>query len=494
MESEDLRLRARVEELERRLEDVEQRLGIRTPPPLPVVIRSEPEPAPEPPPPLRQEPPADTVETKAGLVWVNRIGAVTVILSVAFGFKYAVDNEWIGPSGRVMLGLLAGALALLAGDKLWWRGHKSFAQGITALGVSIFYLSFYAAYQLYSLIPQSVAFLGAVVTTLAGGALALRYDARAIATLALFGGYLSPALASSGQPNDRFFGAYLFVLNAIALTLVRRKQWLGVEIAAAAATLIFVTAWIDSAGHRLDPVEGSLFVTLQFAVFVLSPFLRIRMLAPVPAMVGIAVVCEVYSSPAYWTWAAIVSVIGVGVAWRDRDDRLLAPSFAGWAIGLLAWSPYWISHGALFAGLTAGFLGYFAATDPSARRCGAITGYVHYCSPPTRSSISESAMRGSTVSITVTWACSHWRWRARISLELRSSSIQRSARDDAGKCGPGVVVRDARHSDSTQRLQHHARLGDGIGGARVPGRAAPVALGIRGFVGHRRARSGHALW
>jgi len=25
----------------------------------------------------------------------------------------------------------------------------------------------------------------------------------------------------------------------------------------------------------------------------------------------------VYSSPAYWTWAAIVSVIGVGVAWRE---------------------------------------------------------------------------------------------------------------------------------------------------------------------------------
>jgi uncharacterized membrane protein len=362
MESEELRLRARVEELERRLEEVEQRLGIRTPPPLPVVFRSEPEPVPAPPAPTRAEPPADTVETKAGLVWVNRIGAITVILSVAFGFKYAVDNEWIGPSGRVMLGLLAGAVALVAGDKLWWRGHKSFAQGITALGVSIFYLSFYAAYQLYSLIPQSVAFIGAVVTTLAGGALALRYDARAIAALALFGGYMSPALASSGHPNDRFFGAYLFVLNAIALALVRRKQWLSVEIAAAAATLILVTAWIANAGHRLDPVEGSLFVTLQFVVFVLSPFFRIRMLAPVPAMIGIAFLCQEYSSPAYWPWAAIVSIIGVGVAWRDRDDRLLAPSFAGWAIGLLAWSPYLISHGALFAGLTAGFLGYFAAT------------------------------------------------------------------------------------------------------------------------------------
>ncbi len=93
----------------------------------------------------REAPVADNVETKAGLVWVNRIGAITVILSVAFGFKYAVDNEWIGPGGRVMLGLLAGAIALFAGDKLWQRSHRAFAQGITALGVAIFYLSFYAA-------------------------------------------------------------------------------------------------------------------------------------------------------------------------------------------------------------------------------------------------------------------------------------------------------------------------------------------------------------
>ena len=42
------------------------------------------------------------------MVWVNRIGVITLVLGVAFFFKYAVDNRWIGETGRVVLGILAG--------------------------------------------------------------------------------------------------------------------------------------------------------------------------------------------------------------------------------------------------------------------------------------------------------------------------------------------------------------------------------------------------
>ena len=62
---------------------------------------------------------------------------------------------------------------------------------------------------------------------------------------------------------------------------------------------------------------------------VVSPFFRIRALAPVPAMAGIAYLCGQYSSPAYWTLGGIVSLMALAQAWRQSDDRLLAPSFAG---------------------------------------------------------------------------------------------------------------------------------------------------------------------
>src|SRR4051812_44388490 len=101
-----LRLLRRQEATEQRLADIEKALGIaRAPVPQP-----EPTPPPiqEPPEisdPLPPQPETTRLETKVGLAWINRIGVVTSVLFVAFAFKYAVDNAWIEPGVRVLLGV-----------------------------------------------------------------------------------------------------------------------------------------------------------------------------------------------------------------------------------------------------------------------------------------------------------------------------------------------------------------------------------------------------
>src|SRR5687768_7306716 len=113
------RVARRQEESDRRLERIEKALGIAIEPaprqqeppqqespqpaqastPPPIIEPPTPEPS-QPPPP---EPPP--LETQVGLTWINRIGSITLVLGIAFFFKYAVDNEWIGESGRVLLGV-----------------------------------------------------------------------------------------------------------------------------------------------------------------------------------------------------------------------------------------------------------------------------------------------------------------------------------------------------------------------------------------------------
>lgn len=361
MESELRRLERRVEELESRLAEVEGRLGVPKPEPVPVVEPTRVEaplpppamPAPAMPPPIPPEalvpplvPPEQVAarsetetETKAGLVWLNRIGAVTLILAVAFGFKAAVDNDLIGPMGRVICGILAGALTLLAGDRLWHRGHRAYSQGIVSLGICIFYLTFYAAFQLYSLVPQTVAFAGALATTLAAGALALRYDARVIAILALLGGYASPFLVSTGQPNDTFFGGYLLVLNAVALTLARRKQWLSVEAVAAFCTVALHTVWIAARGSHIGALLGGVCVIGQFAIFVHSPHAVIRYLAPAPGMIALGALCAGGSRPQFWPLAAAVLGPSLALAYRFGDHSMIAASLTAWIAGLLVYDP-----------------------------------------------------------------------------------------------------------------------------------------------------------
>src|SRR5438105_417720 len=100
-----VRLLRRQDATERRLEEIEKALGITCAP----APQPKPPPAPTPPPRVEVppaippvEPPVDAayqplprLETRLGLAWINRIGAVTLALCVAFIFKYAVDNAWI---------------------------------------------------------------------------------------------------------------------------------------------------------------------------------------------------------------------------------------------------------------------------------------------------------------------------------------------------------------------------------------------------------------
>jgi uncharacterized membrane protein len=138
---------------------------------------------------------------------------VTLVLGVAFFFKWAVDNNWVGPTGRVVLGVVAGLGTLGIADVLWRKSQQTFAQGITGAGIAIIYLSFYAAFDFYHLIPQTVAFVLLLATTAGAAMLALRYNAIAIAALGFFGAYLIPLLLGSGEDHPWFLLSYLLVLN-----------------------------------------------------------------------------------------------------------------------------------------------------------------------------------------------------------------------------------------------------------------------------------------
>src|SRR5438045_1195260 len=64
-------------------------------------------PPPTPPKPTAPNLPGPSLEERIALVWFTRIGAIAMLLGVAYFFKYAVDSNWIGPLGRVALGALA---------------------------------------------------------------------------------------------------------------------------------------------------------------------------------------------------------------------------------------------------------------------------------------------------------------------------------------------------------------------------------------------------
>jgi hypothetical protein len=313
------------------------------PPPLPPppMMAADPqvEPALPPQPRLIPQQPAEppvgnpetpTLESNVGLTWINRIGVVTVLLGVAFFFKYAVDNDWIGPGGRVILGVLAGLAAIFAGDRLWHRGQKTFAQGIQALGSSILYLSFFAAFSFYQLIPQAIAFVLMFATTLMTGALSLRYNARATLLLALLSGYATPFLLAKGEPNDLFFLSYMLVLNGAAMYVSRLRNWKSLETVSLAGTWILHTAWSADRARVFGREWGALFTILNYGICVISPNSWVALVAFFMAPLAVAITYQHH-------WAALFQPLLLGLLvgslaviwWKKRLPGGSAIAFLG---------------------------------------------------------------------------------------------------------------------------------------------------------------------
>src|ERR1700682_769363 len=214
-------------------------------------------PAPEPLPDAAETaapPPLPGLETNIGLTIFNRLGVVTLVLGIAFLFKWAVDNQWIGPAGRVELGVLTGFLTLGLADWLWHRGQRIFAQGITATGVGILYLALYASFGLYHLVPQSFAFVCMCSVTLGTVALALRYESVAIAALGLLGGYLTPLMLSTGEDHPWFLFSYILLLDVGAIVLARARNWRILDVLSFVATWFLYALWagLDYQSGRHD--------------------------------------------------------------------------------------------------------------------------------------------------------------------------------------------------------------------------------------------------
>ena len=208
--------------------------------------------------------------------WLNRIGIVALLMATAFFLKYAFDNEWIGTHGRVAIGLLAGASLLVYSHWLLKRGYQYFSEGIAGLGAGILYLSLYAAWNFYSLIPNSVAFVGMILVTAAMIAIAIGQDSQRIAVLALAGGFLTPALLSTGQDAQIVLFTYLAVLNGGLLLVAWTRQWRVVALSALLATLTYYWHWENDFYSPEKLAVTISFATLFFAEFAAIPVIQAR--------------------------------------------------------------------------------------------------------------------------------------------------------------------------------------------------------------------------
>lgn len=257
----------RVEEMRRRWNDVAMRAPLKSPEPpaispAPVFVpeKTTPEPSietrdlagiPE----MLHKVTANTMETipretasleqRIGTRWVLIAGIVTVLFAVGFFLKYAFENQWIGPWGRVAIAGLGGLIALAMGEVTRRRGYDIVAKGVTALGFAILYATVFAAHRRYGLIGSAPAYVLAIGVTVAAMIYAVVLDEVTIALLSLAGGYLTPVILSTGENRPNLLFAYVLILSAGAMLCAYRRKWSPVNILAFLGTYLLYMAWFE---------------------------------------------------------------------------------------------------------------------------------------------------------------------------------------------------------------------------------------------------------
>jgi uncharacterized membrane protein len=173
-----------------------------------------------------------------------KIGVIVTFIGVSFLLKYAVDHELIVfPIEFRLLAVAAGGLALIV---IGWRLRektRTYALSLQGGGAGIMFLTIFAAFRIWDLLPALPAFVLLVAMALFTGMLAVLQNARSLAILGITGGFLAPVLASTGQGSHVVLFSYYLVLNAAILGIAWFRAWRGLNLLGFVFTFVIGGFW-----------------------------------------------------------------------------------------------------------------------------------------------------------------------------------------------------------------------------------------------------------
>ena len=222
---------------------------------------------------LKPTTPSNGLEFEFGGKFFTVVGAVAVMLGVGFFLRYAISQNLITETMRVVLGIVVGSALIITGEILR-KKYDQYSQIVQGTGIGVFYITFFAAFALYGLVGETTALLLMCAVTLMGVVLALRSNSQHFAAIAQIGAYLTPLLVGALYGNLHELFIYIFVVNIGMLLLALYKTWRGVTLGALFGTSVLFVSWYSiSFTESMWPVVVT-YLTLYFLTFLSANIYR----------------------------------------------------------------------------------------------------------------------------------------------------------------------------------------------------------------------------
>ena len=179
----------------------------------------------------------DLGDFRSGEWWLNKLGIGLLLFGVALLYLLSVERGWIGPPVRIGFGLTVGATLLVMGLRVY-ENRRTFAQVLLGGGIGAFYITGFAAFQLYALIPYVVAFTFMVAVTLLAFFLSLRQNRASLSLIAALGGLGTPFILYDGTGVLGGLVLYTCLILAGTGAIYFYKRWVSL------LTVSFVGGWM----------------------------------------------------------------------------------------------------------------------------------------------------------------------------------------------------------------------------------------------------------
>ena len=228
-------------------------------------------------------------EIRFGQKWLLIVGIVITVLAIGYFLKYSFDRNWVGPAGRVSLAYLAGLAMLGTGEILRRRGFDLFGLYLIGGSIAVLYFACYAAFQIYNLFSQPIAFGLMVIVTFFAGLLAVFYDTKWLAVLGIVGGFLTPVVLSTGTDNQIALMTYMVILNVGILAIASFKRWHLLNYLGLSFTWLLFSVWY--ATHYSDTKfwTTTVFLNIFFLTYSSIPFVYYFVRRSQERVVGFAI-------------------------------------------------------------------------------------------------------------------------------------------------------------------------------------------------------------
>lgn len=207
-----------------------------------------------------------SMEFAVASTWLLRVGIVALVVCVGYFLRWSIDQGLLGPAGRVALSVLAGLAMLVAGVRNVGKKYHLLGQGFLGGGLACLYFAMYAAGPMYSLVPTAVAFGLMCLVTITAGVLAVVTESQLVAILGIIGGYATPVMLRTNQPNLPVLYLYLLLMGLGVLGITHRRQWRLLNY------LAFVFSWgifLGSLGNYRPEIHFTMAMVFLSLLFVL---------------------------------------------------------------------------------------------------------------------------------------------------------------------------------------------------------------------------------